>query len=65
MKFRIIAALIAVSAITAPIHAAEAGILSNKLGQASFLAKVMKAKVIDKTRFVIRNKILPCFRKVC
>lgn len=69
MKPRILAALLAISAATAPIHSADAGplldALRNRAGQAVFLGKVAKAHLIDGTKHFIKNRILPCFRPVC
>ena len=69
MKLRILAALLAISAATAPMHSADAGplldALRNRAGQAAFLGKVAKAQLIDGSKRFIKNKILPCFRPVC
>ena len=69
MKFRMLAVLLAVSAATAPIHAADAGPLADalrsRLGTAVFLGKVAKANLIDGSKRFIKNRILPCFRPVC
>lgn len=62
MKAKVLAAVLVASAI-APIHTAQAG----PLDQASFLAKVVKAKLIDGGRGLKRKavcKLLPCLGNI-